>query len=230
MNDTTAPELSIVIPTLNAAAWLSACLTAVTQWPETMRLVIVDGGSDDDTVKIAHDAGATVLPSDAGRGRQLSRGGAAANGRWLLFLHADTILQDGWVNEVRAFIKDKANQQRAAAFRFELDDAALQARRVERMVAWRCRALGLPYGDQGLLIHREFYKQLGGYRSLPLMEDVDLVRRIGKKHIHILEAAAVTSAERFRRNGWWARPSRNLFCLFLYICGIPPRWIVRLYG
>lgn len=230
MNDAAIPELSIVIPTLNAAGQLSACMTALAQWPAALQLIVVDGGSDDDTVKIAHDADAIVLPSDPGRGRQLARGGAAATGQWLLFLHADTELQDGWVNEVRAFISESANKHQAAALRFELDDDAPQARRVERLVAWRCRVLGLPYGDQGLLIHRDFYKQLGGYRPLPLMEDVDLVRRIGKQRLHIFESAAVTSADRFRRNGWWARPSRNLFCLFLYMCGIPPRWIVKLYG
>ncbi|MBT4740309.1 MAG: glycosyltransferase family 2 protein [Rhodospirillaceae bacterium] len=230
MNDAAVPELSIVIPTLNAAGQLSSCITATTQWPTTPQLIVVDGGSNDDTVRLARDAGATVLASDPGRGQQLAQGGTAATGQWLMFLHADTELQDGWVSEVRAFIDEEPNKHRAAAFRFKLDDDAPQARRVERMVAWRCRALGLPYGDQGLLIHRDFYEQLGGYRSLPLMEDVDLVRRVGKQRVHIFEAAAVTSADRFRRNGWWARPLRNLFCLLLYICGVPPRWIVKLYG
>lgn len=222
--------LSVVIPTLNAAKQLAPCIKALQAWPDSLQLIVVDGGSDDDTVKIAHDAGAIVLPSDPGRGRQLARGGAAATGQWLLFLHADTELQDGWVSDVRAFINESANRHRAAAFRFRLDDDAPQARRVERMVDWRNRILGLPYGDQGLLVHRDHYEQLGGYRSLPLMEDVDLVRRIGKQRLHIFESAAVTSADRFRRDGWWARPSRNLFCLFLYICGVPPRWIAKLYG
>lgn len=153
-----------------------------------------------------------------------------AQHEWVLFLHADTVLDQGWASECEAFVGNPDNQQRAAAFRFALDNVSPQARRIERMVAWRCRVLGLPYGDQGLLIRRDFYIDLGGFKTLPLMEDVDLVRRIGKERLHMLGPRAVTSAVRYQRNGWWARPSRNLFCLFLYICGLPPCWIAKLYG
>lgn len=230
MSQADIPDLSIIVPTLNADSHLQSCIESVRKWPTTIQLLVIDGGSDDATVQIAHDAGATVLPSQRGRGQQLARGGSVARGPWLLFLHADTVLGDHWVTEVQAFVSDGSNRPRAAAFRFALDDNSPQARRVERMVDWRCRVLGLPYGDQGLLIHRDLYTEISGYRSLPLMEDVDLVRRLGKRRIHMFETPAITSADRFRRDGWWARPSRNLFCLFLYVCRIPPRWIARLYA
>ena len=98
------------------------------------------------------------------------------------------------------------------------------------MVAWRANALALPYGDQGLLIGRNFYLALGGFRALPLMEDVDLVRRIGHRRLVILPISARTSAARWRSQGWTARSLRNVTCLSLYLLGVPPRLLHRLYG
>ena len=122
------------------------------------------------------------------------------------------------------------SKERAAAFRLALDDSDPRARRVERLANWRGRALGLPYGDQGLLIAKGFYQALGGHRPLPLMEDVALARRIGRRRIAILDAEAVTSAARYRQGGWWLRPLRNLALLGLYFLGVPPRLLLRLYG
>lgn len=230
MRDATAPNLSIIIPTLNAAEGLPACMAALSGWRESREIIVVDGGSKDDTTAVAEKAGAHVISSPKGRGLQLKTGADAARGEWLLFLHGDTVLSDNWAARCLAFMEDSNNLTSAAALGFALDDPSPHARRIERMVAWRCTKLGLPYGDQGLLIHRDLYARIGGFKPLPLMEDVDLVRRIGRSNIRMLEATAITSAERYRRNGWWARPARNLFCLFLYICGIPPRWIAKLYG
>ena len=119
---------------------------------------------------------------------------------------------------------------RAAYFAFVLDDPSPEARRLERLVAWRCRALALPYGDQGLLLSRSLYESIGGFRPLPLMEDVDLVRRLGRRRLAALPVAAVTSAERWRREGWRRRSARNLACLSLWFLGVPPAAIKRLYG
>jgi hypothetical protein len=90
--------------------------------------------------------------------------------------------------------------------------------------------LALPYGDQGLLIHRNLLAEAGGIRALPLMEDVDLVRRLGRRRLVALDVAAITSAEKWRRQGWYRRSLRNLLCLMLYFAGLPPRLIARLYG
>jgi hypothetical protein len=119
---------------------------------------------------------------------------------------------------------------RAAYFAFALDDPSPEARRLERLVAWRCRALALPYGDQGLLVSRALYDAAGGFRPLPLMEDVDFVRRLGRRRLAALPPAAVTSAERWRREGWRRRSARNLACLSLWFLGVPPGAIKRLYG
>jgi hypothetical protein len=119
---------------------------------------------------------------------------------------------------------------RAAYFRFALASDDPRARRLERLVAWRCRRLALPYGDQGLLIHRSLLAACGGIRPLPLMEDVDLVRRLGRHRLTGLEVAATTSAEKWERDGWLIRSARNLGCLALYRLGLPPDRIARLYG
>lgn len=218
--------LSVIVPALDAARTLPATLAAV----GGAEIIVADGGSRDATPSIAAAAGARVVSTPRGRGLQLAAGADAAHGAWLLFLHADTVLGAGWRAEVEAFAADPANRTRAAAFRFAVDDAAPQARRLERMVAWRGRVWGLPYGDQGLLIHREFYRAVGGFRPLPLMEDVDLVRRIGRARLTILTTPAVTSAVRWRREGWLGRSLRNLTCLALYFAGVPPRLLVRVYG
>ncbi len=220
--------VSVVIPTLNAASRITATICAVR--PSVREIVLADGGSSDATVKLASAAGANVITSPKGRGHQLAAGAAAATQPWLLFLHADTVLGVGWAREIRAFIDVPDNAKKAAAFQLVLDDPEPAARRVERLARWRAGMLGLPYGDQGLLISRRFYDAVGGFQPITLMEDVDLVRRIGKRRIRFLQTPAVTSAERYRRSGWWARPVRNLVCLCLYFLGVPPCVIARLYG
>ena len=219
------PSLSVVVPTLNAAALLPATLAALGGAPA--EVVVADGGSADGTEGLARSLGATVIAAPRGRGAQLAAGIAAARGPWLLLLHADTRLAPGWAAAVRAAM---AEPGRAFHFRFALDDAAPAARRLERAVAWRCRALALPYGDQGLLIHRDLLVAVGGMRPLPLMEDVDLVRRLGRERLGALDVAALTSADRWRREGWHRRSARNLLCLSLWFLGVPPRRIARIYA
>ena len=224
--------VSIVIPTLQAAEELPLtldCLCAGSD-PLVREIVVADGGSTDDTTALAERRGARVLSAPTGRGAQLAAGARAAESDWLFFLHADTRLGAGWREAVGAFTAAVENRERAGVFRFALDDAAPAARRLERIVAWRSRLFGLPYGDQGVLIHRAFYEAIGGFRPLPLMEDVDLVRRIGRRRLTLLPAQAVTSAERYRRSGYVLRSLRNLTCLALYILGVPPRLIAFLYG
>jgi rSAM/selenodomain-associated transferase 2 len=215
--------LSAVVPALNAAATLGPCLLATRDADE---LIVVDGGSTDDTAALAESSGARLVRSARGRGVQLAAGAAAATGDWLLFLHADTRLAPGW----REAAERHATRHpgKAACFRLRLDAGEWQARLVEAGVALRVRLLGLPYGDQGLLISRRQYEAVGGYRPLPLMEDVDLARRIGR--IEPLQVEATTSAERWRRDGWVRRSGRNLACLALYRLGMSAERVARLYG
>jgi rSAM/selenodomain-associated transferase 2 len=219
--------LSIVIPTLNAADSLERTIAAVSG--KGADIVVADGGSTDGTAELAETLGARVASSAPGRGRQLNAGAEIARGDWLLFLHADTVLADGWFGAARRFMVSPEAKARAAAYTLRFDDDAPEARRIERLANWRARTLGLPYGDQGLLMARPLYDHLGGYRPLSLMEDVDMVRRIGRSFITILGVDAITSAERYRRDGWWARPLRNLLCLGLFHLGVPADRLREIY-
>ena len=223
-------QISAVIPTLDAAAELPATLAALANRAVVREIVVADGGSRDATVEIARDAGAHVVVAPRGRGPQLAAGAAAANGAWLLFLHADCRLLPGWEEAVVKHIAMPNASAWAGYFAFALDDDAPAARRLERIVAWRCRFLALPYGDQGLLIARALYDAVGGFASIPLMEDVDRVRRLGRNRLAALPATACASARRYRRGGYIRRPLRNLACLSLYFAGVPSRHIARLYG
>src|SRR5262249_27472459 len=117
----------------------------------------------------------------------------------------------------------------AGYFRFTLDDPGAAAHRLERRVAWRCRVLGLPYGDQGLLIARRLYDAVGGFRPLPLMEDVDLVRRLGRGRLAALDHAAITWAGRCGRAGYRGRSPHPWVSRGLSSPGLPPRALVRFY-
>lgn len=228
--------ISVVIPTLNAEGGLAACLTALV--PAAVdgmvrEVIIVDAGSSDRTLKIIEQSGAELLRSGPGRGEQLAAGAAQATSPWLLFLHAETILEPGWEREVSALIERIDSGRRrpaAAAFRFALDDDGFRPRLIEAGVALRCALFRLPQGDQGLLISRQLYNQVGGYGRLPLMEDLDLVRRIGRRRIALMRTRAVSSAVSYQQDGYAWRSVRNASCLMLYMLRVPTRIIARLYG
>ena len=224
--------ISVVIPTLNAAQHLPSVFLSISRAAIdglVTEVIVSDGGSSDETCSIAEHAGAKVLTSPQGRGRQLHNGAVSARKPWLLFLHADTRLQEGWEEDASSFIKN-GGKECAAAFRFRLADSGFRPRSIEAFAAMRCRLMRLPYGDQGLLISRALYDKIGGFGDLPLMEDVDIVRRLGRRRISILKAAAITSAERYVREGYLKRSMRNLGCLGLYLAGVAPQRLLRFYG
>jgi rSAM/selenodomain-associated transferase 2 len=220
--------VSAIIPTLNVAASLPRTLAALRG--RVAEIIIADGGSSDGTAALAQAADARVIRAPRGRGPQLRAAAEAATQLWLLAIHADTRPGPGWQEAVAGFIAQSENTAKAAHFRFALDDPAPEARRLEAMVTWRCRWLGLPYGDQGLLIAQDFYQALGGYEPVPIMEDVALIRRIGRKRLRALPVDFITSAEKWQRDGWYARSARNLFCLSLWFAGVSPDRIARVYA
>ena len=215
---------------MDAADALSGLAEQLRASAMVREIIVVDGGSSDDSVAVARAAGARVIEAARGRGLQLATGAAVASGDWLLFLHADCRLEPDWEASVRVFISASPAGSRAGYFDFAIEDVGSAARRLERIVAWRCRVLALPYGDQGLLIARSLYRAVGGFASIPLMEDVDIVRRLGRRRLARIGTRCVSSPRRYRREGYRRRSLRNLVCLSLYLAGVPPQWIVRLYG
>jgi rSAM/selenodomain-associated transferase 2 len=228
--------ISVVIPTLNAAATLAPTLAALVSAAVDgliREVIVVDGGSTDSTAAIAEDSGATLIACSGGRGPQLRAGADRAGFPWLLFLHADTELEPGWEREAASFMEAVDRGKRppaAAAFRFALDDGGVKPRLLERLVAMRCALLRLPYGDQGLLLPRSLYAEVGGVPPIELMEDVAIARALGRRRIALLRTRAVTSALRYRRDGYLRRSLRNQLCLALYLVGVPVQTIGRLYG
>lgn len=217
----------MVIPTLNEEAGLAACLAAVGQAPG-QEVIVVDGGSRDATVALAHRAGAKVISAPRGRASQMNAGARASRGALLLFLHADTLLPGGWQDEVRRILARPGTA--AGAFTFRLDQRSAGLRFIELAVAWRCRLAALPYGDQGLFLRRETFGAAGGFPALPIMEDCELVRRLKKQgRIIVSPAPAFTSARRWQRKGLLATTALNSLVVVAFYLGCPPGLLRRLY-
>lgn len=206
--------LIIIIPTYQAETGLAQLLPQLS----AARVIISDGGSTDGTLQCAAYAGTSLAVGASGRGAQLKLGaklavlsGAAED--WFLFLHADSQLPDDW----QRVVDDAMQQGDPRYFRFKADARGWRAGIMNRMVALRCWALGLPYGDQGLLISRSLYLQVGGHAKMALFEDVELVERVrGAARLRPLPAALTTDVSKHWQDGLWRRGVRNLGLLWRY--------------
>lgn len=219
--------ITVIIPTLNAAKTLPRCLMALAEGLQAgliRDLVISDGGSQDETSKLAEAAGAIVVTGPASRGGQLRKGAEVAEGAWLLFLHADTELAPGWSRAVQAHL----TRSEAAYFRLRFASTHPMARITAFWANLRSRVFGLPYGDQGLLISRALYDAVGGFPDQPLMEDVALARAL-RSRLRGLPAEAITSADRYHRDGWLRRGAGNLRLLLRYLAGAHPDELAARY-
>lgn len=217
--------ISVVIPTLNAQETLGACLTALMPGVEAgliREAIISDGGSVDETCEIAQNWGAELVTGAASRGGQLKRGVATARGEWVLVLHADTVLSPDWT--AAAVTHMSAQPDKAGWFSLCFDRGG---RAVAAWANLRSR-MGLPYGDQGLLISTALYEEVSGYADQPLMEDVALARALRGRLVR-LPAVAVTSAAAYRKQGWLRRGARNIWLLLQYSLGADPHVLARAY-
>ena len=184
-------SLSIIIPTLNEANHIPLLLADLNAWPYGFELIIVDGGSVDLTISIATIQGVDVIKSPKkNRGYQLQAGASNASGDWLLFLHADSRLSPNWVKGLSKIIQYKKSKNFAWYFDFKIKKNNLEFRFLEIAVALRSHFLQRPYGDQGLLIHKDLYRHSGGFSPFKIMEDLDLITRITK----------ITKVKRIREN------------------------------
>lgn len=217
--------LSVIIPALNEAENIGAVVEAVRR-ANPHEVIVVDGGSTDSTAELASQAGAIVLSSPPGRGRQQRLGAERARGESLVFLHADTRLPADFPAVV-ADILARTNVA-GGAFRFKLDEPGLGLGWIERLVDWRCRMLGLPYGDQALFVRADVLESIGGYPALPIMEDYELVRRLKRVgRIEVSDAEAITSARRLRKLGALNAALTNIGCLAAYKLGVSAETIAR---
>lgn len=218
-------SVTVIIPSLDEAPWIGAAVASVAVGAS--EVIVVDGGSTDATVREARAAGARVLVGPRGRAAQMEAGARHAGGEWLVFLHADTRLEDGWSDALRNLDADVVG----GAFRFRLDSPRRRYRLVEAAVRLRCAALALPYGDQALFARREAFGRAGGFGSAPILEDVDLVRRLRRcGRLAFPPVDAVTSARRWEEHGFLRTSLLNGLVLVLGSAGFPRRPLARLYG
>lgn len=182
-------------------------------------VIVVDGRSQDQTTRIAHRHGARVVEAPPSRGRQQDVGAAVASGDVFLFLHADTMLPDGFDRQVHRVLSRPGVA--AGAFRLRIDASGWSYRGLEFMIDLRSRLLQMPYGDQAIFLKAEVFRRVGGFGNLAVMEDFALVRRLRRLgRIAMADAAVRTSARRWLKNGLWRTTLLNQACLAAYCAGI----------
>ncbi len=223
--------LSVVIPVLNEAARIVATVNDVIERAEVAEVIVVDGGSSDESAQLAKDAGATVLTTQRGRGHQLNVGAATAVSENLLFLHADVTLPTNATQMIEDALRKPGvvggafrTWHRAERWRGKAKAALLH------LADFRSRYSPLPYGDQGIFTSAKIFQQIGGFPTIPLMEDLAFARALRQRGIVVrLPAAVSVSARRFESAPIYQTALVNIFPL-LYYLGVPSTILARLYG
>lgn len=225
----TGATLGVVIPTINEAAHLPRLLADLAEVPLRLRVVVSDGGSADDTLHLARAGGALCVTGTRGRAAQMNAGARALDTPWLLFLHADSRLPPASRAALVSALRSESGPA-AAYFPFRLRGRGWCWRLVETGQRVRERLTGLVYGDQGLLVRRETFEAVGGYPELPLMEDVEMVRRLRRSgRVARLRGPLLTSPRTYLRLGTWRVWLRNGAAISLYLAGVAPERLARWY-
>ncbi len=220
--------ISVVIPTLNEQENIRRCIECIKDEGGDFEIIVCDGGSSDATVQTVRECDAILIEAGKGRGGQMNRGAAVARGEVLLFLHADTVLERGWSGEMRCSLADESIV--GGAFTFKIDNASRRYRLIESWVKLRCSLFSLPYGDQGIFLRRDVFERIGGYREIPLMEDVEIVGRLKNEgRLVFLKKCAFTHARRWAGKGWISASASNHLMMLMYKLGVDPRTLARFY-
>ena len=206
-----APALSVMIPCLNESARLPLLLADLRRSELSLEILLADGGSSDATAQIAGLVGAHLIGvHPAGRGRQLRAAAARARGDWLLFLHADSRLSQQWSAWLNTLLQRSSTEASAWYFDLRISPSTPARQLLERAVGLRSRWLQRPYGDQGLLLHRDLYERCGGFAKLPLMEDLELVERLSRiAELRRIGLPLTTDGRRWQQDGVLRRSWRN---------------------
>lgn len=220
-------SLSIVIPTINESTTIGRLLRRLGT-SRTVQCIVADGGSEDDTTKIASQAGAEVMNASGGRAAQQNAGAKLAKGRLLFFLHADTLPPRGYAEDIRRCLD--CPETVAGAFRFKTDATGAKMRLIEQVTNLRSGLLQCPYGDQGLFMEKRVFEEMGGFAPLPIMEDFELVRRLRHRGTVVtLGRAAITSARRWQQLGVIRTTLINQVMILGFHLGLSFPTLQRLY-
>ena len=230
-SDRKRAEISIILPVLNEASAINATITHLRARAadEPVEIIVVDGDPAGSTVSQLRDPGVMTAVSPPGRAIQMNRGAGLASGEVLLFLHADTLLPPDALVLVKAALQDR--RIGAGAFELGIDSPRPVFRLTERYVSCRTRLTRVPFGDQAIFIRRSYFESLGGFREIPIMEDVDLMKRIRRRgdRISILPAKVRTSARRWEREGILPCTFRNWTLQLAFALGVKPERLARWY-
>lgn len=222
-----AARISIIIPTLNEAGYIKEAI-ATSQAYTNIEVIIVDGGSKDDTIEIAESLGIKVISSSPGRAVQMNTGAVAASGNILLFLHADTRLPAGFDEMICTALQKPGIV--AGAFNLRIDASLLSLRWVEWGINVRSHFFQMPYGDQAIFLTKAIFQEIGGFPELPIMEDFELMRRLKRiGRIVIIPTPVVTSARRWLQKGVFKTTLLNQIVIIAYLLGVSPERIRRWY-
>ncbi len=217
-------SLSVIIPTLNEQSALPTTLACAKD--PGVQVIVVDGGSSDATVTLAATYGAEVITSERGRAKQMNAGARAASGETLLFLHADTVLPEGFSKSVQAALDEPDIV--AGAFRLGIAATGPVYRWIERRANRRALRRGMPYGDQCLFLKRCLFDQMGGFPEIPIMEDYEFMRRLNARgRVALLDETVTTSARRWQSAGPITLTLVHQAIIIGYRCGIPPIRLAR---
>lgn len=220
-------KLSVIIPVLNEEDKISECLRSIKKL-NPFEVIVVDGGSIDRTVELAEKDGAKVIEAPKGRGIQLQEGASAARGDILLFLHADSHLKEKV--DLPKYIK---NGYVGGFFRLRFDDPSLSFRLIEFFSNIRSRLFKLPYGDQAIFVKKEVFQKTGGFKPYPFLEDIDFALRLRKMgKVIALKTPVIVSPRRLKRRFPLSSillSLRNVMLVLMYLLGISPYKLARLY-
>jgi rSAM/selenodomain-associated transferase 2 len=223
--------VSVIIPVIGEASVINDTIGRIDRMAEgaAVEIIVVDGSAGEETLKATKGTRARGISSPKGRGRQMNAGAAAAMGDILLFLHADTELPEDAFQEISRAMA--AGSCVAGAFDLAIADGARVFRIIERTASLRSRLTRIPYGDQAIFMRKDYFLELGGYREWPIMEDVDLMRRIKKKggKVSFIDTPVTTSARRWRKEGILACTARNWAIMACYLVGVSPERLARWY-
>ena len=218
--------ISVIIPTLNEEAVIEQTLRSLRETSE-VEIIVVDGGSRDQTIKIARRY-AETLSSGPGRGRQMNEGACHAHGQFLLFLHADSILPARALSQIVNTLKDP--EVVGGAFQLGINTKKFLLRMVATFANWRCAMTRIPYGDQGIFVRRTVFEKVGGYPDQPLMEDLEFSRRLKRQgRLVFLPDRVLTSSRRWDQEGIFCTTVRNQVLIFLYLLGVSPERLAPWY-
>ena len=226
-----SPAISVIIPVLNEAQGINDVITHIRSQAavDVVEIIVVDGDPAGSTIKAISHPGIITAVAEKGRGSQMNRGAIRASGHILLFLHADTFLPPNAFARIRKCME--VTRHAGGAFDLGIDSERKIFRITERYVAWRTRLTRIPFGDQAIFVRRDYFERIGGYRDIPIMEDVDLMRRIRQRGdaICVVPEKVMTSARRWQRDGIVFGTLRNWMLQALYYCGVAPERLARFY-